>query len=398
MKRLIWLLCILLSLHGSRSLACTIVMVSGPSLALAGSNEDSSFPLTLLWFTPATGDQYARVNFGYRMMMPSVQGGMNEKGLFVDGNSLNSQGWKADEAKQGLMASLLDYILANCADVEEVKQLFLNFNVPALDQARIPVMDKSGASMIVEWYQGEVVFLETDLSYQVATNFVGSAYMDQEKPCWRYNSAMEVLESQKEHSILTVRFALEASHQEGASVNTVYSFICDLKKGEIHVYNFHDFSNPLKFNLAEELNSGQHTHYLGQLFTARSPEYLRFLEEGPAKMIQTGYDRNMRMAMMFYHSLKSYYPIAYDQQISYHTLSQVGRDLLKKGRLADAIVFLLQNARDFPETSQVQYELASAYLQNGQEDKARAAYEKTLDLDPAHKGAREALDKLPAPG
>ena len=58
------------------------------------------------------------------------------------------------------MGPLLDQLLAKCATLEEVKDFFRTYNVPGLDQARIPVMDRSGASMVVEWYGGKVVFLE----------------------------------------------------------------------------------------------------------------------------------------------------------------------------------------------------------------------------------------------
>jgi hypothetical protein len=54
--------------------------------------------------------------------------------------------------------------------------------------------------MIVEWFNGEVVFLETEKPYQVATNFVGSKYIGKEKPCRRYNKAVEILENEDTYS------------------------------------------------------------------------------------------------------------------------------------------------------------------------------------------------------
>lgn len=46
------------------------------------------------------------------------------------------------------------------------------YSETALDVARIPVMDKTGASMIVERHDGQVVFLEEDEAFQVSTNLV----------------------------------------------------------------------------------------------------------------------------------------------------------------------------------------------------------------------------------
>lgn len=69
-----------------------------------------------------------------------------------------------------MFGALLDRILATCEDIEEVQEFFNTYNTPELDQARIPVMDKSGASMIVEWYNGDVTFLETKKTHQISTN------------------------------------------------------------------------------------------------------------------------------------------------------------------------------------------------------------------------------------
>jgi len=369
-------------------------MASGPGIALAGSNEDSFFPLTLLWFTPASEGSFARVTLGYKLMRNSVQGGMNEKGLFVDGNALGAQGWKADETKSGLMVPLLDYILANCADVEEVKEFFRQYNIPALDRARIPVMDKSGASMIVEWYQGQVVFLESDQSYQVATNFVGSAYTDREKPCWRYNKAVETLDKEATYSLGTVRNALAASHQEGENSRTVYSFICDMRKGEIYVYNYHDFSRSVIFKLEEEVNSGPQEHYLGQLFPERTSDYEIFLEDGPVKMVEMGLNQNPQLAMILYNQLKNEYPKAYGQEITIHTLSQVASHLIVRNKPEVAVVFLVRNAADFPNSARSHLELGDAYQALNQRSKAIDEYEKVLVLDPGNKEALQALEEL----
>ena len=265
MKKLVLLTIILIAILKTVSYSCTIVLVSDSKVTLAGSNEDSTFPLTLLWFVPASKDNYGRVCLGYKMMVNSVQGGMNEKGLFLDGNSLSNQGWQSDENKKALFGSLLDRLLATCASIEDVKEFFNTYNTPALGQARIPVMDKSGASMIVEWFNGEVVFLETDKPYQVATNFVGSKYIGKEKPCWRYNKAIEMIQDKKSFSLNTVRDALNATHNKSKYSTTVYSFICDLQKGEMSVYNFHDFSKPIKFNLKEELSKGRKEYYISNL-------------------------------------------------------------------------------------------------------------------------------------
>lgn len=395
MKKLILITIILIVILKTESYSCTIIMVSDSKVTFAGSNEDSTFPLTILWFVPATEKNYGRICLGYKMMMNSIQGGMNEKGLFLDGNSLSKQGWKSDENKKALFGSLLDRLLATCANIEEVKEFFNTYNIPALDQARIPVMDRSGASIIVEWHNGKVVFLETDKSYQVATNFVGSKYIGSEKPCRRYNKAIEMLQDKETFSLNTVRDALDVTHQESKYSSTVYSFICDLQEGEIYVYNYYDFSKPIKFNLKEELCKGNKEYYLNNLFAEKNEDYKKFIAEGPANMVEFGYNRvNKMTAMMFFNMLKFQYPRAFNRDIEINALSQLGVRLTGEGKLEDAIMFLERNMTEFPDSARVHFELAQAYRKNNNKEKAIAEYEKTLSIDPDHKEARKALENM----
>ena len=375
--------------------SCTIIMVSDSKVTLAGSNEDSAFPLTIVWFVPPTEGNYGRVCLGYKMMFNSLQGGMNEKGLFLDGNALGRQGWQSDERKKVMYGSLLDKLLATCATVEDVKEFFNSYNTPALDQARIPVMDKSGASMIVEWYNGEVVFLESDESYQIATNFVGSEYKGVEKPCWRYNKAVELLKGRETFSTDIVREVLDATHQQSRFSSTVYSFICDLEKGTICIYNYFDFSNPVEFNLREELDKGFREYYLSHLFSARNEGYRQFISEGPVRMVEFGYNRiNRNTALMFFNILKFQYPKAFNKAIDIELLSQVGNNLMLDGKLDDAVVFLERNRDEFPDSARVHFELAGIYMKTGNSEGALNELEMTLSIKPDHIRAKRALDSL----
>jgi hypothetical protein len=373
---------------------CTVILVSDSTVALAGSNEDFTFPLTIVWYVPAKENSYARVCLGYNMIFNSVQGGMNEKGLFVDGNSVGKHGWEADENKDTPFGSVLDRLLATCANVEEVKEYFNTYNVPALDAARIPVMDKSGAKMIVEWHDGEVVFLETDKAYQVATNFVGSKYIGREKPCWRYNKAVEIMDVADTLSVDCIRDALDATQLNSSRSTTLYSLICDLQSGDIYVYNYHDFSKCLRFNLEEELLKGGHELYLCNLFPARSAEYQNFIDEAPVMTVRRGYDRNINVALMFFGLMKAEYPKVFQKEIGVEVLSQVGLDLARQGKLEDAVRMLEHNAKEFPDSAKAHFELGDVYLKNNQPEEATSEFEKVLAIDPEHRGAREALDDL----
>ena len=394
MKKIIIISSALLLGLSSASWSCTIIMLSDNNVCLAGSNEDSVFPLTLIWFVPASENEYARICLGYKMIFNSVQGGMNEKGLFVDGNSLSKQYWKKDDNKQDQFGSILDRLLASCADLDDVKKFFNTYNVPQLDRARIPVMDSSGASLIVEWYDGEVVFLENDKPYQIATNFVESKYIDKEKPCWRYNAATAILDTASGYDQDILLQALDATHLDHETSTTVYSFICDLKSLDIWVYNFHDYSTPIKFNLEEEIGEARSEIFLRQLFTDPLPAYEQFIIDGPLKMIKRGYNSNMGNAIIFYGILKTNYPSAFNIEIDENLLSQFGSILIEDGKLEDGITILENNTKNFPESEKVWFELANAYLQNNDKEKARDAYKKNLEINPEHTKTKEALEDL----
>ncbi len=374
--------------------SCTIIMVRDENLAIAGSNEDFLTPLSMMWYIPATDRYYARICFGFYMGLNSIQGGMNEHGLFVDGNSVSRQGWKPDNSRRNFMGPVLDHILASYKNIEEVKEFFRTFNNPALDAARIPVMDKSGASMIVEWYNGEVVFLETERDYQVATNFIGSAYVGKEKPCWRYNRATELLDKHDIYSVSRVREVLDATHVEGDRSTTLYSFICDLKSGEIYIYNFHDYDHPIKIKFTEEIKKGNKSFYLAELFENRSDEYRQFIEDAPLLILHRFSGSNNFQASILYGVLRSEYPDMFNIDIGPEIISEFASQLIEEGRLEDSIFFLERNARDFTDNPSVHFELAEALRKANKTARAIQEYRKTLELDPEHAGAEKAINAL----
>jgi hypothetical protein len=242
---------------------CTIVMAARDGLVLAGNNEDRNYRGTIVEFVPAKGDYYGRIVFGYDDA--PIQGGMNDQGLFVDGNALRPTGYEDDPDKPTFRFNVMMTILSTCATCEDVKDLFTKSNHPSLRRARFPVADRSGASMVVEWGNGRVRFVESKSWYQIATNFVMSEVEDGKYPCWRYNKADEILSQSETLNIDLIREVLKATQQRGRGL-TVYSNIYDLKKGIVYTYNLHNFDEVVIMDLAEELKKGQRRLVLSKLF------------------------------------------------------------------------------------------------------------------------------------
>jgi len=73
-------------------------MAARNGLVLAGNNEDRNHPQTIVSFMPATESFYGRVVFGYDDA--PIQGGMNDQGLFIDGNAIAPTGSRSSPAKK----------------------------------------------------------------------------------------------------------------------------------------------------------------------------------------------------------------------------------------------------------------------------------------------------------
>lgn len=246
---------------------CSIVMAARNGLVLAGNNEDRDHLKTIVTFIPASGPYHGRVVFGYDDAF--VQGGMNDQGLFIDGNALAPTGWQPEPGKPTFRGIVMMVILATCGTCDEVKAFFEQSNFPALGQARFPVADRTGASVVVEYGQGRVQFVKSDTWYQIATNFVMSNVKDGNYPCWRYRAADKIMSGARQLSVDLIRDVLEKTRQEGNSL-TVYSNIYDLKQGTIHVYNLGNFEEAVVLNLDEELKKGQRRLDLPSLFKPRA--------------------------------------------------------------------------------------------------------------------------------
>jgi len=243
---------------------CTIIMTARNGLVLAGNNEDRDHPETILSVVPASKKYYGKIVFGYNDS--PFQGGMNDQGLFIDGNSLPSTGWQPDPGKPTFRGIVIMVILGTCATCEDVRNFFEKYNFPVLEKARFPVADRSGASMVVEYGQGGTQFVTSDTWYQIATNFVMSNVKGSNYPCSRYRTADKILSKANNLNLELIRKTLD----ETSWSQTIYSNICDLKKGIIYIYNRRNFDEVVVMDLAEELKKGQRRIDLPSMFKSRA--------------------------------------------------------------------------------------------------------------------------------
>jgi hypothetical protein len=240
--------------------ACTAVFVSAGGAVLVGNNEDASMPLSKVWVVPGEGGKYSRLCIGYAGDT-TVQGGVNEKGLWLDSFSVDAKPVAASPGQKVFDGDMHDKIMAECATVEEAVALLRRYSNPFLSDNMLMLGDRTGASAIVE---GSAV-LPRRGPYQIITNFRQSEHPDGSRVCDRYRIAEAMLKADPHVTVDGIRKILAAVHQEGR-VPTIYSYICDLRSMKLYLYDFHNFENVVVLDVQQELAKGRRSQSLPELF------------------------------------------------------------------------------------------------------------------------------------
>jgi len=257
---------------------CTTVFTARNDARLAAFNLDCSNVFPRVWFVPAGEGEHGRFCYGTDENERIAEGGMNDRGLFIAVNALDEDtGWVADpdlpdwETWDGWFGSgVPDGILAKCATVAEAVEVFASHNLLTLNRVKFLLADSGGGSAIVEWSSGGLRVVERgEVDHQVSTNFVTSDFAPGDPPCLRFRLAKTLLNSPDwKPDVDNLRRILSGTHLE-FQTPTVLSAICDLEKGEIFLYYFHDFENVRVFDLQAELKGERHGYLLADIFSPK---------------------------------------------------------------------------------------------------------------------------------
>jgi hypothetical protein len=156
-------------------------------------------------------------------------------------------------------SSLWAYCLAKCSTVQEVLEIFDQYNLEIMYFFQAFFVDKYGDSAIIE---GDNILLRQG-NFQVISNFHHSRPERGYYPCWRYDTAVSMLENMTDLSLDYFTSICDATHVDDHSV---FSNVWDLNQGKIWTYYFHDYGEVIEFDLNEELAKGESRTYLGSLF------------------------------------------------------------------------------------------------------------------------------------
>lgn len=247
--------------------ACSVFNASGVDKVFAATNKDWNNRETRILFIPASEGKYGRVYFGYQLDVGFQNvGGMNDQGLWYDGASLPSRSDIENHYnKPRVKGELCEKALEECSTVEEVIELYRYYYTPHW-QGHSMWADRFGNSVVIEYGEKDVVFVTKEHGFQVMTNF----YLSDPKNsrwynCHRFNVITEIVGKAGNLNVEVMTEALKASRKEGLTP-TLFSNVYDLKKGEIHIYHFHNYDEVVHLDLAFELEKGDQYLEIPRLF------------------------------------------------------------------------------------------------------------------------------------
>ena len=178
--------------------------------------------------------------------------GMNEHGLAIGMAAVPPGQMRSDPDKETIGSlMMMREVLDHASNVDEAVAIFHNYNIDMEGGPPIHylIADSSGRSVLVEFYQGEIVVIPNETAWHLATNFLRAsagasaegpvlsevevpALSEVEGECWRYDRISQRLtEAQGRMTAQDAVDLLAEVSQEGTQWSVVYG----MSSGDIHV-------------------------------------------------------------------------------------------------------------------------------------------------------------------
>lgn len=267
------------------ALPCSMYKVTVDGKTMVGNNEDSWRRDPRIWFVPGTNGKFGVVCFGYAGKQPQPDGAMNEFGLMCDAFTMPHKADfpERDPNKKDFTYAQITNIMQQCKTVDEVYALLNEMNLHILNGSIIfnggmyLFVDKTGKYLVVE--AGKMTF-GNDHKFALANFSIAETKDLSTIKIERYCKGVAFLNNKKLDTDLSFCTALSDTMSVNRSKvgdGTLYTNICDLENGIIHLYFFHDYSKRITFNLKEELSKGEHAYDFAELFPANQ-KFQKFLD------------------------------------------------------------------------------------------------------------------------
>jgi len=305
MKNTLFFLLLLLLPKGWAS-ACTIVSGTDRKGQTWAMNNEDFFHTASNYVNvfPAKPKQLGYITLTYGSAQSSVQGGVNEAGLFFDVNALPPpQNYKLSVGKKPFpYGNMLEHMLQHCKSVPEFLALWNTYYLPDLGD-QIHVADKYGNLAVIA---PDTILRAT--KQLTSTNFNVCATGPQKQSCWRYPIAQKLLAEGGVSQASFVKIAAATSQREFTT--SVYTNIHNLSTGEIWFYLAEEYQTPWHTSVAALLKQGKQHILLASKFPQNTSRRLaallktdgtaqavnRFLQEGQWNASQK--ESQLRMAFL----------------------------------------------------------------------------------------------------
>lgn len=179
--------------------------------------------------------------------------GMNEKGVAVALAALRSVKIKVDKNKKSIFITrLVREILDHAQDVDEAVTIIKKYNIydSGVDQLshHLLISDPSGRSVIVEYSGDDWQVMPNKNNWQAITNspLYKISEGSRKKACWRYQSLSDQLKNK--NGIFNWQEGMDILKSVSVE-GTQWSTICDMKKKEIYISIYRDYTNIKKIKL-----------------------------------------------------------------------------------------------------------------------------------------------------
>lgn len=208
---------------------------------------------------------------------------MNQFGLAYDMFTMHAQkpSVPRDTLKKDFSYDVPQQLLKTCKTIEEVYTHLSNLNLHVLNGSNT----RNGGMLLFIDKHGKYLVLESNHitlgqnNQLVLANF---SYADsaQAQPIniERYRKGVSFLQNAVDTSLsfCTRLSDTMAVCRSKAGDGILYTAIYDLNEGKIFLYFFHDFQQPVIFDLEQETKQGQHRYYMQELFP-ENRHYTEFL-------------------------------------------------------------------------------------------------------------------------
>jgi len=375
-----------------QSYACSMFVIKKDGKVMVGNNEDYWNQNSRMWFEKGNKDEFGVVYVGFDDLWP--QGGINDKGLVFDGFAMPYLEIKDFEGKDSPEhKDFLQFIMRTCSKVEEVKDVFLKWDLRGMETSMFYFVDKSGKQLIVE---GDFIEIRNQ-SYDIISNFYPSQCDNLNDVTIKfYQKGRKLVETKQETSVSFCTSLLDSLHQESSwGGGTLYSTLYDLNEGIIYLYYNHNFDNLITINIKEELQKENHIIEIPKLFpdNKKGQELYKNYNETISKIEELGNVKTISSSENISELVKFFRSV---QKINIYReyFDKVTIKWEETGDFKSAIKVYEIMALFFPDDYKIYYKLGEANFKLKLYKKALLNYQECSKLVPENEKLKEKIDAV----